>query len=78
MNGVSDVAIGKTYHIEIEKIQNRIAYIVDGKPIFEAKVDNSGSKKIPVRKRGLIGFRTWSTSLWWDNLKVTRQPDQED
>lgn len=75
VTGVSDVVIGKTYHIEIKKIQDRIVYIVDGIQVFDATDDNTDGKDKPVRNSGLIGFRTWSTHLWWDNLKITRSSD---
>ncbi len=78
VNGVSDVVIGKTYHIEIKKTEQRIAYSVDGKLVFESLLNNPKGKTALDRNRGLIGFRTWSTSLWWDSLKVTRLSDLKD
>ena len=78
VNGVSEVEIGKTYHVEIEKTEHQIAYTVNGTLIFKASVDSSVDTKNLAGNRGLIGFRTWSTSLWWDDLKVTRLPDLKD
>ena len=58
----------KTYHIAIEKRGNRITYAVDG-VVYLDKVDDAANGE---HKSGIIGFRTWHTDLWWDNLKVTR------
>ena len=58
----------KTYHIAIEKRGNRITYAVDG-IVYLDKVDDAANGE---HKSGIIGFRTWHTDLWWDNLKVTR------
>lgn len=59
---------GKTYHIVVTKLGNRITYAVDGF-VFLDMTDNV---KNPEHKRGHIGFRTFKTELWWDNLKVTK------
>ena len=59
---------GKTYRVAITKIGNHIQYKLDGKTIFDL-VDN---RKNPDHSKGLIGFRTWHTELWWDNLIVKR------
>ncbi|UCE49904.1 MAG: DUF1961 family protein [Phycisphaerales bacterium] len=58
----------KTYHIAITKRGNRITYAVDGTVCLD-KVDDTAN---PEHESGIIGFRTWHTDLWWDNLKVTR------
>jgi hypothetical protein len=57
----------KTYDITITKMGNRITYAVDGTVYLEF-VDEAAN---PEHKSGIIGFRTWHTDLWWDNLKVT-------
>jgi hypothetical protein len=57
----------KTYHITITKKGNRITYAVDG-TIYLDEIDDTAN---PEHKSGIIGFRTWHTDLWWDNLKVT-------
>jgi hypothetical protein len=56
-----------TQHITITRVGNRITYNVNGKDClsFEDNVQN------PEHQEDLIGFRTWQTDLWWDNLKVT-------
>ena len=56
------------YHIAIEKRKNRLTYAVDGRVVLDAADDRFD----PVHNSGLIGFRTWHTELWWDNLVVTQ------
>lgn len=58
----------KTYHIAVTKYGNRVNYAVDGQ-VFLDLVDDTAN---PEHKAGIIGFRTWRTDLWWDNLKVTQ------
>lgn len=58
----------KTYHIEIIKKDNRLQYLVDGN-VFLDVVDDKFEN---AHNEGLIGFRTWRTALWFDNLKVSR------
>lgn len=57
----------KTYHIAVTKQGNRITYAVDG-TVYLDTVDDENN---PEHKSGIIGFRTWHTDLWWDNIKVT-------
>lgn len=57
----------KTYHIVITKKGNRITYAVDGIVCLD-KIDDAAN---PEHKSGILGFRTWHTDLWWDNIKVT-------
>jgi hypothetical protein len=57
---------GKTYHIAITKQGNKLTYAVDGKVYLQA-VD----KKYNWSK-GLMGFRTYQTVVWFDNLEVVR------
>ena len=57
----------KTYHITITKQGNRITYAVDGTVYLDTTDDIAN----PEHTSGIIGFRTWHTDLWWDNLKVT-------
>lgn len=54
---------GKTYHITVTKKGNRLTYGVDGKVYLDAKDDN------PLNG-GFFGLRTYSTFLWWDNIKI--------
>ncbi len=58
----------KVYRVVIEKRGNRCTYSLDGQVVLDA-VDDSFN---PLHNRGLLGFRTWHTELWWDNLIVTR------
>lgn len=58
----------KTYHIAVTKKGNRITYAVDG-TVYIDRVDDAAN---PEHKSGIIGFRTWHTDLWWDNVKVTQ------
>ena len=58
----------KTYHITVTKEGNRITFAVDG-TVHIDKVDDAAN---PEHKSGIIGFRTWHTDLWWDNVKVTQ------
>jgi hypothetical protein len=64
--------IGKTYHIVITKTGDHLTQAVDGKVYIDA-VDN-----FATHTKGLIGFRTFATDLWWDNIKLTRLgPEQK-
>ncbi|MEE9432349.1 MAG: DUF1961 family protein [Melioribacteraceae bacterium] len=55
------------YRIEIIKKGNSLTYSVDGKTYLDIK-DYAN----PIHSKGIIGFRTWKTELWWDNLIVTQ------
>ncbi|MEK6704696.1 MAG: hypothetical protein AABZ06_02815 [Bdellovibrionota bacterium] len=65
--GASTVWLNKTYHITITKEGNRITFAVEG-AVYLDKADDAAN---PEHKSGIIGFRTWHTDLWWDNVKVT-------
>jgi len=58
----------KTYHVAVTKKGSRIGFAVDG-TVYLDKVDDAAN---PEHKSGIIGFRTWHTDLWWDNVKVTQ------
>ena len=58
----------KTYHVTVTKEGSRITYAVDGTTYLD-KVDEAFNAE---HKSGIIGFRTWHTDLWWDNVKVTK------
>jgi hypothetical protein len=58
------------YHIAIEKRGNHFMYRVNNHVVLDTVDDQFN----PGHDRGLIGFRTWHTELWWDNLVVTRLP----
>ncbi len=59
---------GKVYHVTVEKRSDRFTYTVDGNTLLDT-VDNRFN---PLHDKGLIGFRTWHTELWWDNFVVTQ------
>ncbi len=67
-NYSGQIEIGKTYHVKIEKKDDRLQYWTNGKRIINT-VDKSFN---PIYENGLFGFRTWHTSLWWDNLVITQ------
>ncbi len=52
-----------TYHVEMTKKGNRLTYSVDGMAYLVAVDDKPLSG-------GMLGLRTFSTFLWWDNVKV--------
>jgi len=56
---------GTTYHIAFTKVDGKLIFSVDGNVLAET-VDAE-----PLSE-GRLGFRTFRTYLWWDNLKVTR------
>lgn len=55
---------GTVYHIEIVKNHGHITCAIDGQ-IYLNFIDKS------PHTEGLIGFRTFRSDLWFDNLKVT-------
>ncbi|WP_162416828.1 DUF1961 family protein [Cyclobacterium roseum] len=61
--------IGTTYRIKLVKKDQKIQYWTDGKLIIDQELEASRQ-----HKKVIIGFRTYRTSLWWDNL-VVRQLD---
>lgn len=58
---------GVTYRIRIVKNGNQFQYWANGDLIMDSVLDEN-----QVYQRGIIGFRTFRTSLWWDNLSVTQ------
>lgn len=65
-NNTYECRRGKTYHITVTKKGNRITYAVDGQ-VFLDFIDDIAN---PEHQVGIIGFRTWRTDLWWDNIQV--------
>jgi len=43
-------------------------YSINGNTVLDA-TDNRFN---PLHEPGLIGFRTWHTELWWDDVVITR------
>jgi len=56
---------GVTYHVELTRLGGEVACAVDGTTYLR------WTDPDPLA-RGLIGFRTYRTDLWWDHLRVTR------
>lgn len=57
---------GETYHVTITKQGNTLTYAVDGTVYLRATDDRYNWTE------GLMGFRTFHTDVWFDNLTVTR------
>jgi len=55
-----------TYAVELTRIGKTITYAVNG----TTRLSVTDDKYNDPHQKGLIGFRTWQTELWWDNLKV--------
>jgi len=60
--------IGETYHIKIIRKGNRFQFWSNGYKAIDA-VDDLFN---PLYNKGYFGFRTWHTTLWWDNLTIRR------
>ncbi len=56
------------YHVTIEKRGKHLTYSINGHVALDANDEQFEA----VHNSGLIGFRTWHTELWWDNLVVTQ------
>jgi len=54
---------GVTYHLRVTKLKGEISFWVDGERLLSAQDPH------PL-EGGLLGLRTFRTSLWWDNLRV--------
>ena len=57
---------GVTYRVTITKRGKNLTFAVDGKIYLRATDDKYDWSK------GYIGFRTYQTDLWFDNLEVRR------
>lgn len=55
------------YHIRIIKKGNHFEYWTNDQLVISKYVDGD-----TVHNQGIIGFRTYRTALWWDNLTITR------
>jgi hypothetical protein len=38
-------------------------------------IDKTDKEYNPVLAKGLLGFRTWHTALWWDELMIKQLDD---
>ncbi|MCB1121327.1 MAG: DUF1961 family protein, partial [Verrucomicrobiae bacterium] len=57
---------GETYKVRVRKVGNRIRYFVNGIQFLDGEVLPTGDPD----QGGYIGFRTFQTDLWWDNIVV--------
>jgi len=55
------------YHISIEKRGDHFKYSMDNIVVLDSIDDRFNA----LHDKGLMGFRTWHTELWWDNFVVT-------
>ena len=58
----------KVYHVTVEKRGNHFKYSINNNLVLDVVDDQFN----PVHEKGLMGFRTWHTELWWDNFVVTK------
>lgn len=56
---------GHTYRVRMTRLAGRITVEIDGYRVIDA-VDGQ------PEAAGCLGFRTWRTEVWWDNLVVRR------
>lgn len=59
---------GRTYRVRVVRAGGKLTVQIDGKTVID--VPDPGSQSA-----GRIGFRTWRTEVWWDNL-VVRRPER--
>lgn len=63
---------GQTYHFEVIRDRRQLKVVVDGKSLAVVELpDQKG-----VQPGGYLGFRTWRTKLWWDNLVIRALEDK--
>jgi hypothetical protein len=65
---IKDLASVEIQHIKIIKNNAGFQYWIDDNMIMELEDDQFNA----LHEEGLFGFRTWHTSLWWDNLIITQ------
>lgn len=58
---------GQTYHFTFTRENRRLSVEIDGRMLAEVDVPTRNG----VIPGGYLGFRTWRTKLWWDNLVIT-------
>lgn len=59
---------GRTYQVSITRRGARFTCRIDGQTLL----DTTLPARAPGGRGGYLGFRTWRTKLWWDNLVVRR------
>ncbi|MBN2814153.1 MAG: hypothetical protein JXQ80_08755 [Bacteroidales bacterium] len=67
-NFTNEMIANQVHHFKIVKIGARLQYWVDGKKVIDAIDDRFN----PLHTEGIFGFRTWHTTLWFDNLVITQ------
>jgi len=65
VNGFYHARHEHTYHVRVRRRGNRLQYLLDGRLVFDVA-------DVTAPESGHLGFRTWDTHLWWDNLRITR------
>jgi hypothetical protein len=65
------IETARTYHVAVEKQGTMLRLLVDGQKLVEHELDKDEVAN-PVHAKGLIGLKTWNTSLRWDNIRVSR------
>lgn len=60
---------GQTYRFVLTRDGDRLTCAVDGRVLLDVVLP----ARTVSQADGYLGFRTWNTLLWWDNL-VIRQP----
>lgn len=56
---------GRTYRVWIVRAGGKLTVEIDGKQVIDVADSSPGAV-------GRIGFRTWRTEVWWDNLVIRR------
>ena len=57
---------GTTYRVRLIRRGESFTCWIDDRTVIETKLPPTAPKS------GWLGFRTWQTKLWWDNLVVSR------
>jgi hypothetical protein len=66
-----EIETGKTYRLVVERVGSSLRLYSDGRKLADHDL-SADEVANPIHSKGLIGFKTWNTELWWDNIKVTR------
>lgn len=59
---------GRTYHVRLVRRGDQFTCHIDGQMLLDTKLPATAKDQ----PGGYLGFRTWRTKLWWDNLIVRR------
>jgi hypothetical protein len=58
----------RTYHVRVARRGDRFTCFLDGQKVL----DSTLPPEAPGASGGYLGFRTWHTKLWWDNVVIRR------